>query len=227
MNTKFETLETCFQYTSYIWITQITYSTIKTFITAAHSSFSNLISLAGYFQRKTNITKVLFFPDKNITCKAYLNGIQCKTKYCGYSHDVTSLSVLVETLLAAKHSIDVCVFTISSQDLADILIRKHNEGIIVRIITDYEKMDLNCSQVEQFRSNGIQVRHDKTSYFMHHKYAIIDNQVLINGSFNWTRQAITGNQENLIITEITELVNPYRLQFKKLWNVYKPELYGK
>jgi cardiolipin hydrolase len=33
---------------------------------------------------------------------------------------------------------------------------------------------------------------------MHHKFAIIDKIVLLTGSFNWTAQAVNGNQENLI-----------------------------
>ena len=34
---------------------------------------------------------------------------------------------------------------------------------------------------------------------MHHKYVIIDDQILIMGSFNWTSQAIMGNSESLLV----------------------------
>ena len=128
----------------------------------------------------------------------------------------------MNTLESSQFKLDVCVFTITSQDLADILIKKHKEGVIVRIVTDCEKMDLNCSQIEQMRANGIQVRHDKTSYFMHHKFALVDDKFLVNGSFNWTKQAITGNQENVIISTEKDLITPYKKHFEKLWNMYKP-----
>uniref|UniRef100_K1P9V8 Mitochondrial cardiolipin hydrolase n=1 Tax=Magallana gigas TaxID=29159 RepID=K1P9V8_MAGGI len=70
-----------------------------------------------------------------------------------------------------------------------------------------------------FRS--IAVRTDNSSFYMHHKFVIIDNTRLLNGSFNWTRQAITGNQENLLVTSDSQLVCLYKERFAKLWRQYK------
>lgn len=33
----------------------------------------------------------------------------------------------------------------------------------------------------------------------HWQFCIIDKKVLLNGSFNWSRQAVVGNAENLVI----------------------------
>lgn len=57
---------------------------------------------------------------------------------------------------------------------------------------------------------------------MHHKFAIIDQEVLINGSFNWTRNAITANNENVLITNHPDLVKPYKGEFDKLWKTFAP-----
>ena len=35
---------------------------------------------------------------------------------------------------------------------------------------------------------------------MHHKFAIIDSSILLNGSFNWTERAVSENCENLVIS---------------------------
>ena len=61
---------------------------------------------------------------------------------------------------------------------------------------------------------------------MHHKFLIIDNSVLITGSFNWTRQAIVGNHENLIVTTHAKLVPLYRREFDKLWIMFDPKHRG-
>jgi cardiolipin hydrolase len=53
---------------------------------------------------------------------------------------------------------------------------------------------------------------------MHNKYAIIDESVIVTGSFNWTTQAINNNQENLLFYEDRELAAQYVKEFNKLWN---------
>ena len=207
----------------WVWVSHASFVTVRvTFQSGKASLYALIEKRKSTKDRIKTESQVLFFPDKKQLCPTLVRGLECKANDCWYGHSETSLWKLISALEASQISIDVCVFTITSQSLADILIRKHREGIIVRIVTDCEKMDLNCSQIEQMRSNGIQVRHDKTSYFMHHKFAIIDKNILVNGSFNWTKQAITGNQENLIISNDTELIIPYVQQFDKLWNTYKP-----
>lgn len=62
---------------------------------------------------------------------------------------------------------------------------------------------------------------------MHHKFIVVDQHFVITGSFNWTRQAITGNCENLIITNQQFLVDNFRLEFEKLWQLFDPQLQSK
>ena len=35
---------------------------------------------------------------------------------------------------------------------------------------------------------------------MHHKFAIVDSTLLLNGSFNWTERAVSENCENVVIS---------------------------
>lgn len=43
----------------------------------------------------------------------------------------------------------------------------------------------------------------KREGLMHHKFAIIDSSILLNGSFNWTERAVYENCENLVISRWT------------------------
>ena len=79
------------------------------------------------------------------------------------------------------------------------------------------------SRIESLRRAGVQVRNDNTSYYMHHKFAVIDNNCLVNGSLNWTIQGVCGNQENVIVTNTPKLVQPFAHQFEHLWNKYHPK----
>lgn len=167
--------------------------------------------------------EVLFFPDKDIACKDYFVGEDgCYNPKCRFTHKPNSLSRLYGYLAGAVESVDVCVFVICCQDLADILVQLHRKDIKVRIICDDEQVDITGSQIWPLRKEGISVRTDHSSYLMHHKFIVIDNQLLITGSFNWTRQAISGNQENLLILNHRETVRKYLTEFERLWNEFNP-----
>ena len=77
------------------------------------------------------------------------------------------------------------------------------------------------SDILDLAKSGICVRSDDNAQsHMHNKFAIIDSKYLINGSFNWTTQAVNYNQENILIIENKSLVNDYQKEFDKLWSQF-------
>jgi phosphatidylserine/phosphatidylglycerophosphate/cardiolipin synthase-like enzyme len=52
---------------------------------------------------------------------------------------------------------------------------------------------------------------------MHNKFAIIDNRLLLTGSYNWTASANNRNDENLMVIDDPEVIARYQNQFEKLW----------
>jgi phosphatidylserine/phosphatidylglycerophosphate/cardiolipin synthase-like enzyme len=64
----------------------------------------------------------------------------------------------------------------------------------VRIITDDECSKFWGAEVFVLGTKGIPISMDNNARFhMHNKFVVIDDQVLITGSFNWTCQAVTSN----------------------------------
>jgi len=53
---------------------------------------------------------------------------------------------------------------------------------------------------------------------MHNKFAVIDDQVVLTGSFNWTITAERKNAENLLVITDPDLAQKYTKQFKVLWS---------
>tara|TARA_R110000764_G_scaffold218298_1_gene305661 strand:+ start:60026 stop:60712 length:687 start_codon:yes stop_codon:yes gene_type:complete len=120
----------------------------------------------------------------------------------------------------ARHSVHICVFTISDDRLSRAVLECHQRGLDVRVITDNEKQHDLGSDIEWLREQGVPLRIDKGPYHMHHKFALFDGQILLNGSFNWTRSASDYNEENLLVTDQVQLVADYRREFEKLWQRY-------
>lgn len=126
-------------------------------------------------------------------------------------------------LKSAHTSMDVCVFTITDNRVADILVDAHKAGVQVRIVSDNDKAhDLGADTLSLARA-GLAVRFDDNPEHMHHKFAILDGHLLLSGSYNWTRSAYLKNHENLMITNAPGLVRGYQKEFDKLWALYEPK----
>ncbi len=118
----------------------------------------------------------------------------------------------------AVNSLDVCVFTISDNRISDALVSAHRRGVNVRIITDDHKRHDTGSDVEELKDKKLSIKIDYEPVHMHHKFAIIDGEQLITGSYNWTRSAATKNYENVLITEDALLIKGYQKEFDRLWD---------
>jgi phosphatidylserine/phosphatidylglycerophosphate/cardiolipin synthase-like enzyme len=126
-------------------------------------------------------------------------------------------AAIVKLLSSARASLDVCVFTISDDDITRALLDAHGRQVKVRIITDDDKRNDAGSDVEHLARQGVPVRIDRTEAHMHHKFAIADGARLLNGSFNWTRSASRVNEENVMVTSEAAAVAAFRGEFDRLW----------
>jgi len=124
----------------------------------------------------------------------------------------------IANLLCDAHTtFDLCVFTITDHQLTNQIVDCKRHGLKVRIITDDEKTKDRDSEIIDMERAGIDIKTDHTHYHMHNKFGIIDNQIAITGSFNWTYTATKHNQENLLATSKFEIVKQYNDEFERLW----------
>lgn len=134
-----------------------------------------------------------------------------------FSPGPACLHAIQRQLRAARRSLDLCVFTLSDHRITADILAARARGVTVRMLTDNEKEGDAGSDVGRVRSAGVEVVVDRTSAHMHHKFAIVDGERLLNGSYNWTRSACDFNEENLIVTNDPALVERFTAQFERLW----------
>jgi phosphatidylserine/phosphatidylglycerophosphate/cardiolipin synthase-like enzyme len=125
---------------------------------------------------------------------------------------------IVRLLDASQKRVEICVFAISDDEIRDAILRAHERGVNIRIITDDQKSKDKGADAPTFKKAKIPVRFDSQEQHMHHKFAIFDDTTLLTGSHNWTWSAAKDNEENFLVTEDRDLVNAYRSQFDRLWN---------
>jgi mitochondrial cardiolipin hydrolase len=123
----------------------------------------------------------------------------------------------MQAINKATKVIKICVFTISDDRITAAIRGAQLRGVRVMILTDNEKLFDKGSDVRELAQAGIEVRVDVTENHMHHKFAVIDNEALLTGSYNWTRSAARYNHENLLVTNQRDLVRSYLEEFDRLW----------
>jgi cardiolipin synthase A/B len=126
------------------------------------------------------------------------------------------LERLIELMDGAQKTIKVAMFTWTHPDLATAAIRAHQRGVEVQIVHDLGQANGICSKtVMRLVKAGIPVKISSGLGLLHHKFAWIDENFLVNGSANWTRSAFTKNRDCfLILHRLTPLQNA---KLKVLW----------
>lgn len=104
--------------------------------------------------------EVLFFPSQVTCTEALLQAAGpgpsappagCQ---CSLPHGESSLSRLLRALLAARASLELCLFAFSSPQLGRAVQLLHQRGVRVRVITDCDYMALKGSQIGLLRKAG-------------------------------------------------------------------------
>lgn len=139
-----------------------------------------------------------------------------------FSPGIACLQRIVGLLGGCRTSAEICVYTITDDRIADAVVAAHQRGVAVRIVSDNEKSLDPGSDIQRLGKAGVPVRIDDSSFFMHHKFAVFDGDVLLTGSYNWTRGAADNNQENLILSNDRRLVAAFRGEFERLWTKFAP-----
>ncbi|MBM4261572.1 MAG: DUF1669 domain-containing protein [Deltaproteobacteria bacterium] len=128
----------------------------------------------------------------------------------------------------AKKEILVAVYVFTSEQLAEALAQAKKRGVVVQVVVDQEFDARNDkSKVKYLEQQRIAVRRhsgqkaataDRDNGLMHQKFAVIDRNTLLTGSYNWTHSADKLNDENLLMfRDAGPLAEEYRKVFMQLW----------
>ena len=122
----------------------------------------------------------------------------------------------------ANSSIQIMVMLITSDELANSLVEADDRGIDVTIIIDDQYADSSGSDYELLLQNGIDIRNDDRNGLMHHKVMIIDGEVIVVGSYNWSVSAENSNDENVMILRSRIISDYYVNEFDRLLEQTSP-----
>jgi len=139
----------------------------------------------------------------------YINNDKVEVYFC--PEDWCANKILY-ALDDAKESIHFMIFSFTHEKIADILIKKANQGLIVKGVTEKSQSGKR-SVFQKLNHSTVDVRKDENKANMHHKVFIIDDNIVITGSMNPTISGDTRNDENLLIINSKDMAKKYLEEF--------------
>lgn len=119
--------------------------------------------------------------------------------------------VIVNTLSKAKTSVRMQAYSFTSGRIAQALVKARQQGIPVEVILDKGRLSRDRhSRADVLADGKIDVWIDGCHAAAHSKVIIIDEEIVIGGSFNFSELAECCNAENLLVIRDKVLAACYR-----------------
>ena len=116
---------------------------------------------------------------------------------------------LFKVINSAKESVHCAFYDIDLERVVNLL-NKKSKTMDIKLVVD----DANFYHVKHLKF----AKKDPSYGLMHNKFCIIDNKIVLTGSFNPTENGAYKNNNNLIIIESFYLSKNYEDEFNELWN---------
>jgi phosphatidylserine/phosphatidylglycerophosphate/cardiolipin synthase-like enzyme len=116
---------------------------------------------------------------------------------------------IVNTLGGAKRTVPVQAYSFTSAPLAKALLDAHKRGVQVQVILDKSQRNEKYSSADFLANQGVLTMIDAEHAIAHNKVIVIDGELVITGSFNFTKAAQEKNAENLLIIRDQALAAQY------------------
>ena len=125
---------------------------------------------------------------------------------------------LLDLINNAQESIYFMAFSFTADPLGEAIRARAAEGLIVSGVMDADQVKSNIgTEYDPFMQAGLAVALDKNPGLMHHKVMIIDESIVILGSYNFTDSAEKRNDENLLVIYNREIAAQFIAEFQRVF----------
>lgn len=125
---------------------------------------------------------------------------------------------LIALLNDAQVSIRFLAFSFTDYPMAQAMIARAQAGVDVQGVFETFGSNGTRSELRTLWCAGLPVRQDGNGSFLHDKVIIIDNNIVVTGSLNFSSSADEENEENVVILDNPEIAALYLQEYQKLWD---------
>jgi phosphatidylserine/phosphatidylglycerophosphate/cardiolipin synthase-like enzyme len=124
---------------------------------------------------------------------------------------------IIGAIEAAQSRIRFMAFTFTSDEIADAMLERARAGVVVQGVVESRDAEQEYAEYPRLRAAVHDILQDGNPYIMHHKVIIIDDATVILGSYNFTGNAETNNDENLLIIHDPEVAALFVAEFGRVY----------
>jgi len=122
---------------------------------------------------------------------------------------------VVELIKNSKNQILIQSYSFTSVPIATALIEACKRNVEIMLIADESRKPEKGSQIKKLKESGIAIFMDAPgdNKIAHNKVMILDNEIVITGSFNWTNAA-SKNVENIVVIKDPKIATVFKGQWE-------------
>jgi len=166
-------------------------------------------------------------------------GLKSKEPQTFFTSNAKVKKKILDAIENTNKSIDIAMYRFRCLDIGDKLIEAKKRGVSIRVLVNSEvaqeerdRIEKSISegksreQAEQYntlvrlKKNGIEIREDKN---LHHKFAVLDSEKIITGSYNWVyyKPGEVEPYDDIVIITGSSIAKEYQDEFDTIWQKTK------
>lgn len=136
-------------------------------------------------------------------CEAYFDDIQ---------------DVIIDHISHASYSLKIAMAWFTNPLIFNALLRACKKGVEVHLLINNDSINNrpNGLPFNKLIEEKAKLYIAETPDLIHNKFCIVDNKIVIDGSYNWTVLAETNNDENIVVIENGKVIKSFISAFENL-----------
>jgi phosphatidylserine/phosphatidylglycerophosphate/cardiolipin synthase-like enzyme len=127
---------------------------------------------------------------------------------------------VIQLIREARRSIHFMAFSFTSEPIAEAMLARAAEGVSVSGVFESSQARSNPgTRFDAMRSGNAEVYPDGNPRNMHHKVILIDGEIVVTGSYNFSESAEKKNDEALLIFQNPQLAGVFEKEFRRIFEL--------
>ena len=127
---------------------------------------------------------------------------------------------LVKVINSSNSTLDIAIYSLTKKSIVNAIIQAKDRKVNVRIMTDKieSKSKSESKELALLQKDNIPIKINSHQGLLHIKMTIADKNIATTGSYNYTENTSTKNDEILVIINDSKVAEGFDSEFENMWN---------